>query len=246
MFTKQYTQEALNAFYEESEAMEDWSQIKDTAHEDQRQGAKFVNVWRYIHDNNIRSVLDVGCGNGFFLNHVKLGLERVGIEPSETARQKCEYPVYRDNNEFEESLHSALRFDMLTFFGVLEHVKDPIELLKGYSQYLKSDGRIGIIVPNVDSLLVQTLGHEAATFCPQHLWYFNIKTLNKLMAKAGFEPDEYLTVEPETQPILKKLRGFKPYDDIGITLTDQDINDMSILANKKGYKITAFYRRKHG
>jgi len=241
----QPTDDVLDNFYESADAMNKWAEIKDSKHENLRQGEKFLEVWRYIGENQLKSVLDVGCGNGFFLNHMKLGgLNKVGIEPSDKAREYCEFPVYKDKELFDSSLHSALDFDMITFFGVLEHVKKPLELIASYKEYLRKDGRIAVIVPNVDSLIVNALGTECATFCPQHLWYYNIKTLSKLMLMAGFECDKWLTVEPETQPILKKLKGFSPYTDIGIKLSDVNITDMSILMADKGYKIVAFFKRR--
>jgi SAM-dependent methyltransferase len=211
-------------------------------------------VWSFIKDNDIRSILDVGCGNGNFLNNVDSGIKRIGIEPNKDAAKKSKHKVYETYEDFMSTLPSTdnvvyidgkndHRYDMITMFGVLEHLKNPtIELIK-YMQLLKPNGYFACIVPNVDSLIVKTLGEQCSTFCPQHLWYYNISTLSEMLCIQRLSLGQYTTIEPETQPILRHLRGFKPYCNINIELTDHDISDKSIIDNKMGYKICAIYKK---
>jgi hypothetical protein len=39
------------------------------------------------------------------------------------------------------------------------------------------------------------------------------------------------------------VNNIDPYSDIGIKLTHNDITETSILENKRGYKIVAFFRK---
>jgi SAM-dependent methyltransferase len=237
------TKEVLDQFYKESNAIKMWSEIKNTDKENERQGAKFINIWKYMHDKHIESCLDVGCGNGFFLNHCHVGVDRAGIEPTKEAAKHCEFPVYESYSHFIDSMHGKKSYELITMCGVLEHLPNPLVEVAKYAEHLSYNGRLCFVVPNVESLLVQTLGKKAATFCPQHLWYFSPKTIEALLSKIGLALDFYITIEPETQPVLKKINGFKPYDDIGIKLTHQDITDHSILANRKGYKLIAWFKK---
>ena len=246
----QPTQKVLDDFYRESDSMEKWAKIKNSPEEAARQRKKYRGVWNYIEDNNVDSVLDVGCGNGFFLNRAQ-ATHREGIEPSPFADRHCKFKTYKDYKSFTkfdqdtEKVHhikQAKRYDLITMFGVLEHLKDPTLELMHYHPHLKKDGRMCIIVPNYDSLVRQTLREETSMFCPQHLWYFNIETLSRLMLVMGLVLDFWYTCEPETQPILTKLRGFSPYQKIDVPLTDPDITDDAIIRAHKGYKIVAFFK----
>lgn len=239
----QPTQEILDEFYTHSNAMTQWSKIKNTPEETRRQESKFFPVWKFIHDQEIKSVLDVGCGNGYFLNHCQLGLDRCGVEMNRDARLNCEFPVYNSFDTFKDSLHSKKKFQLITMFGVLEHLKNPLKEVEKYSESLTDDGLFGIIVPNVDSMVVRMLQEQCCTFCPQHLWYYKIETLEKLMEKASLKLGFYFTLESEIQPILRKLRGFDPYYNCPIELTDRDITDRAIIHNNLGYKIVAFFKK---
>jgi hypothetical protein len=133
---------------------------------------------------------------------------------------------------------------MITMFGVLEHLKNPKKEIQNYSSFLKENGFLCFIVPNVKSLVVETLKDACSTFCPQHLWYFDPLSLSNLLSSENFMIESYLTLEPEVQPILKKIKGFDPYQDIGFDLTDKDITSENIYKSGKGYKICAFFKRR--
>jgi 2-polyprenyl-3-methyl-5-hydroxy-6-metoxy-1,4-benzoquinol methylase len=251
----QPTQKTLNEFYKSSKPMELWTDIKKSTKETIRQGEKFSFIWDFIYHAGVKSVLDVGCGNGVFLDRLDSNIKRVGIEPNQNSYGKKPYKVYESYQHFVLSLPATdniinidrsdneYQYDMITMFGVLEHLKDPISEVKRYIKFLKKDGYFVVIVPNIDSLIVKTLGNHTSTFCPQHLWYYNASTLSGLLYKCGLDIDHYSTIEPETQPILRHLRGFNAYSDIGIQLTDRDINDDSIIDNALGYKIIGFFKK---
>jgi 2-polyprenyl-3-methyl-5-hydroxy-6-metoxy-1,4-benzoquinol methylase len=240
----QPTQEVLNEFYASSKAMKSWSDLKKTPDESFRQEEKYRHIWDYIYHNEVKSILDVGCGDGSFLRRIMSDCRKVGIDPSyEYAPAECGFPLYRSYERFQNSLHSAVKFEMVTMFGVLEHFKDPVAEIKRYYKHLKPNGIMCIIVPNVESLIVKTVGTVAATFCPQHLSYFSINTIEILLKKLGVDVELYYTIEPETQQVLRWLNGFHPYCDLGIELTHPDINDKTIIEANRGYKLVVFGRK---
>lgn len=238
------TQNVLDNFYKTSNAMDSWSKIKQTENEEQRQINKYIHVWNKISRENLDTILDVGCGTGFFLNRAPGRVLRIGIEPHPESAQFCKYPTYQSFQHLKTSIHGNKKFKLITLFGVLEHLKDPMGELIKYEDMLDEGGYICAIVPNVSSLVVKTLKDKCSTFCHQHLWYFNVDTLVKLVSEnTGFVPTSYLTIEPEVQPVLRKLNGFEPYDNIGIELTHDDINPEKVLENSLGYKIIAYFQR---
>lgn len=238
----QPTQKVLDEFYE-SEALEMWGDIKNTKSESIRQAEKYSFIYSYIKEMRIEKVLDVGCGTGFFLNNLDSSITKVGIEPSSKVKDYCGAPVYDSFEKFQESLHGKTKYDLITMFGVLEHLKDPKDMINKCMDYLTYDGCMAFIVPNVNSLVVQLLQEKCCTFCPQHLWYFNIATLHKLVSPA-LELEAWTTRESELQPILKQLRGFPdPYVKLGFSLTDRDITEEQLLNNGLGYKIVSIFKK---
>lgn len=250
----QPTNETLAMFYNQSKPMTMWANIKSDTNEEIRQEEKYKYIWSYLFHTQVGSVLDVGCGNGFFLNRVDSSIKRIGIEPNTEASMHCNYKVYPTYEEFiihennngnvidiNSKEHNEQKFDVITMFGVLEHFKYPIAEIRKYAKLLSPTGKLITITPNVNSLIVKLLGNGCATFCPQHLWYYNATSLSNLAAKASLCLEHTYTIESELQPILRHLRGFKAYSNIGIQLTDKDITEQSIIENNLGYKLVCFF-----
>lgn len=231
-------QEALNEFYAQSEAMNTWANIKSGGTDDVRQNAKYDMFWKFIADEDLDCVLDVGCGTGYFLDHLPRGVGGVGIEINSDSLKHC-------STEIAESLDNIHQyFDMITMFGILEHFKDPRKELEKYAKYHQPGGYLGVIVPNIDSLAFQILGEQNCTICPQHLWYYNIDTLSRLLGSVGYELVTYKTAETEYQPICRKLLGVHPYNKLGgLELEHPIIREQNILPRNLGAKITAIFRK---
>jgi SAM-dependent methyltransferase len=105
---------------------------------------------------SLRTVLDVGCGTGSFLDLAKgAGLVTHGLElnvqAAEISRRKghCIYPSLLDELELEQP---AQRFDLITAFQVLEHVVDPLRFLRDAKRLIKDRGFIAVGVPNEKGL----------------------------------------------------------------------------------------------
>jgi 2-polyprenyl-3-methyl-5-hydroxy-6-metoxy-1,4-benzoquinol methylase len=132
-----------------------------------------------------KRVLDFGCGAGGFLNKAQeLAGNVAGIELERRVRDYWEgkIKIYPDF----ESAHGE--YDLITSFHVVEHLKDPREILKTLANMLAGDGRMVIEVPSSEDAFL-TLYDSAAfqrfTYWSQHLFLFNTKTLLKLAEQAG-------------------------------------------------------------
>jgi SAM-dependent methyltransferase len=96
------------------------------------------------------TVLDFGCGNGSAVSRFLMGegIEYVGVdfhEPSLAhARQHFESPHAHFFPEVPPNLH----FDVLVYADVLEHLDDPLTVLRAHCRQLKPDGLLIGSVPN--------------------------------------------------------------------------------------------------
>jgi len=101
-----------------------------------------------------KSILDVGAGSGHFVHACrKLGIACEGIEISESGRSFCRenFNIELKNINFLEAAET-FNCDIITFWGLIEHVNSPVEMLKCARQMLGSEGMIVAEVPRWDSL----------------------------------------------------------------------------------------------
>ncbi len=151
----------------------------------------------HIHKKS-KYLLDVGCGIGEFLKYMKKeGWTVTGIEPGEEATNiamKSRLTVYNTTLEdfIKKNPDFKHTFDAITLLNVLEHVPDPKEILKMSRTLLNPrTGMICVRVPNdfyefqihAERKLKKT-GWWLAI--PDHINYFNLKSLQKLVESAGF------------------------------------------------------------
>lgn len=240
---------ALERFYDKSDALKQWSEIKGSFHEHKRQKNKFFTIVERIAENlSIKSVLDLGCGNGYFLKYLKSlrpDIKIKGIETNLSAINIC-----RNNNIPVENsdiidflLNDTYRYDYITMWGVLEHVKDPLKVMRLVRKKLNYGGFVTACVPNVNSEVVQRLWKDCFTFCPQHLWYFSPATLNRLFYEVELKYRDHFTIESEVLPVIKHSYGLHPYSEIPSFLSHLFTKEMvslkeeQILSQDKGYKV---------
>ena len=90
-------------------------------------------------------LLDIGCGYGFFLQEMKCrGWKVEGIEVSEVGRQfvREKWGTHVYSQPLEGLALSENLFDVVTLFYVVEHVDDPLALLKEVNRILKPGGLV--------------------------------------------------------------------------------------------------------
>ncbi|MEW6667854.1 MAG: class I SAM-dependent methyltransferase [Thermodesulfobacteriota bacterium] len=171
------------------------------------------------------TLLDVGCGAGFFLNIAREGGHHVsGVELSgwaaAAARENFGLRVF--NGQLKEAGFSPESFDVITLWHILEHVADPRDLLSHVHGILKEDGILAVEVPNIGSIAARIAGKHWELLAPrEHFYYFNPQTLLRLLRLVGFIPlrqQSYFWTTPEmvlhsrvggspllTKPLLRRF-----------------------------------------
>jgi 2-polyprenyl-3-methyl-5-hydroxy-6-metoxy-1,4-benzoquinol methylase/Zn ribbon nucleic-acid-binding protein len=135
-------------------------------------------------------VLDVGCSTGAFLYQLKnrfsqeyeiLGTDVAG-KPLEHAESQG-VPVNR--TPFLDWAADSKGFDAVCFWAVLEHLAEPQRFLAKAAGLLKAGGYCFMLVPNLKSLAIRLLGPRYRYVMPDHLNYFDARTLAKLVLQSG-------------------------------------------------------------
>lgn len=134
-------------------------------------------------------ILDFGCGSGEFLDRARrAGHDAVGVEPGRTYASYAEatYGVRVYDSLDDVLAAEAAPFDLVTASHVLEHVRDPVAVLKALAGALAPDGLIHVAVPNFEAMA----GQSFERFHLAHVYNFTPWTLALAGWAAGIEPDE--------------------------------------------------------
>ncbi len=137
------------------------------------------------------AIVDVGCGRGDLLETFKThGWEVLGTQLSRTAARaaKERRGIEVVCGELPQLGLPRGRYDVVTFFHVLEHLAAPQAYLAAARELLKDDGLLVVEVPDCSSPGFRILG--ARSFCfdyPHHLIFFTHNSLGSLLKRAGFE-----------------------------------------------------------
>lgn len=133
-------------------------------------------------------LLDVGAGSGMLVEEaLSLGFEAEGIEPSRWLQERA---AGRGLAVHLGTLPSpAVRppYDVVTLIDVIEHVSDPMELLRQAAGHLAPEGLAAVVTPDVGSLAARLLGRRWWHFRVAHIGYFSRATLQRALRAAGFE-----------------------------------------------------------
>jgi SAM-dependent methyltransferase len=134
-------------------------------------------------------MLEIGCYTGIFLEIMKKQGWRVeGVEPNvEAARlasDKLGKPIPTDMIETVVPPKKPEElYDLVAMGGVLEHLNAPVSALMSVNRLLKQGGKLFLRLPNVERLILDTVGD---IFTLEHPNMFSVDTLQLLFARTGF------------------------------------------------------------
>jgi 2-polyprenyl-3-methyl-5-hydroxy-6-metoxy-1,4-benzoquinol methylase len=145
------------------------------------------------------NLLDIGCGAGQFLVEAKrAGRWTVtGLEPHEPAaahaRRAAECSVH--NAALDDTSWESGSFDVVTMFGVLEHLHDPRGGLQHVHRLLRPGGVLAVYVPNFHYLRLKDAGLIAwlrtgrwSNLHPQeHLFQYTPQSVRQMLDNTGFQ-----------------------------------------------------------
>ncbi|MEE4115172.1 MAG: class I SAM-dependent methyltransferase [Marinilabiliaceae bacterium] len=152
--------------------------------------SKKYNLIKHYSGTNKGSILDIGCGTGYFPGYMKnKGWSALGIESDKRASAYASSKFGLDILEMDDIMSMpAEKFDAVTLWHVLEHLYEPSVTLSMADRILKEDGALIIALPNNASFDARNYGAKwAAWDVPRHLWHFNQESFSRLVSGTGFE-----------------------------------------------------------
>ncbi|MDP2910069.1 MAG: class I SAM-dependent methyltransferase, partial [bacterium] len=142
-------------------------------------------------DTSVLYLLDLGCGNGNFLDKMRRlhpNWHLYGFDNNEAACERLRSKGFEvwDGNFMDVDLPKEY-FDIIHLSHVIEHLEDPRKALIKIYNLLKSGGEITIITPNFNSLAARVFGsYWFALDSPRHLFLFSPETIFRLLSETHF------------------------------------------------------------
>lgn len=134
-------------------------------------------------------VLEIGCSTGLMLSLLEeKGFEVFGVELSKKAAEQALKKGIDVKVGFFEKINFKERFDLVVLNHTLEHMENPIEVLKKIKSILKPKGYLMIDLPNFGSPVAGILKNRWPHLLPdEHLWHFTQNSFERLFKKMDFK-----------------------------------------------------------
>lgn len=211
----------VNPLPNETKLLDEYSNFEDERFASQAKGREITfeknlkDIEKYKKKGKL---LDIGTANGSFLYMAKKkGWEVEGVELNKYlikwAKENYNLNIKQGTifqNKFSE------KFDVITLWDVLEHVSDPTKTLEKCNDLLKDNGIFVVNYPDYNTSISSALGKKWPFYLSVHLYYFNKKTIEKLLNKCGFK---VLKIKPHIQYLDLGYIFFRAKRYVGILAT---------------------------
>ena len=129
-----------------------------------------------------------GAGSGLLVAEARRqGLDATGVEPSralvEMARSRNVVEVLP--GVFPHPELAERRFDLIFLVDVIEHVSNPLELLRHRAQALNARGVVVVVTPDIGSITARVVGKRWWHFRLAHVGYFSGRSLAAITKATG-------------------------------------------------------------
>jgi glycosyltransferase involved in cell wall biosynthesis len=156
-----------------------------------------AQILKWIEQERPAEVLEIGTATGYLSSEMaRLGCAVTGIEQdpqmAEIARQHCREMIVGDIEDLDFS--KLGQYDTVVFGDVLEHLRNPREILQRASALLKPGGKVLMSLPNVANIWVRLnllFGRfnysRVGILDETHLRFFTLQTMRQLVNDSGFD-----------------------------------------------------------
>ncbi len=133
------------------------------------------------------TALDIGCNDGTLLKCYSSRVEKFGIDPSDVATEvKDGIRVVQDLFPSPELTHvlEGRKVDIVTSIAMFYDLEAPVEFARNIREIL-ADGGLWILEMSYMPRMLEMTSYD--TICHEHLEYYSLTVIEKIMAQAGLK-----------------------------------------------------------
>lgn len=196
----------LKWYYAESEMSKAFAKMVDVKKETRKEliytkRAEFVisAVEKYIPGQKDCSITEIGSGTGGFLEtlrEMKPGWRYIAIEPGRTSVSLLKEKGFKVIEDIIEEVDSSSipTANVILNFELIEHIFDTRKFASTVHNAIKPGGLFILTTPNYNGFDFLAIGKEYKNIAaPNHLNYFNTKSIKTLLEMSGFDVLEIMT-----------------------------------------------------
>ncbi len=141
----------------------------------------------YFAGEDHKTVLDIGCNDGFFLEQFSsslcFGFDPVGVELKQKKNFNFEYfPTFFDAQILRQT--TDRKMDVVTSISMFYDIEDPINFAREVVEVMSDDG-VWIIEVSYLGLVIQNLVYDS--ICHEHLSYYSLQALEYIAQQADLQ-----------------------------------------------------------
>ena len=131
-------------------------------------------------------LLDVGCATGDFLSAAQEFYQVEGLELSTWAAEISRSRGFIVHKRELEHMQIDVPYDIITLWGVIEHLEFPAREVANISRLLKAGGLVCLWTGDFKGLLSRLFRRKWWYIQGQHIQLFSLRSLRKLFNDRGF------------------------------------------------------------
>lgn len=164
-------------------------------------------IRRYVPSGRL---LEIGCARGNFLKAAREWFAAYGVEPSPELAAEARQAAVVHHGVVDSAPWSG--FDVAAAFHVIEHSDRPAQFVEEIHRRLRPGGLLVIETPNIRSLAYRLMGARWRQFIPEHYYFFDRRTLRRLLEDRGFKIQRTMSVGKiaSVELILNRLSRYHP------------------------------------
>ncbi len=130
--------------------------------------------------------LDIGCNDGTLLRFLPDSMTKVGFEPSLNVAifAKQHGAILTDYFSSREYLKRFSKATLITAIAMFYDLEDPVGFCKQVSECLEPNG---VFIVQQNHLGMMLSGNAYDNVCHEHVTYFSLTSLNRILAQTGLE-----------------------------------------------------------
>jgi SAM-dependent methyltransferase len=170
-------------------------------------------------------LLDIGCAAGFFLHAASRYYEVTGVEISPFAADyaRKEFGLRVLTGDVGNADLEGEQFDVVTMWNTIEHMREPLRSVTSVAPLTRPGGLLVLSTGDASGPLARR-GLEDWNLMspPHHLFFFTRRTLDELLARAGFRTRRFVydgVIAERGQLASPRVSGAATFAGLGNVMT---------------------------